>query len=131
MLEALSSHMCASCFISPDLLRASLAPPCSSSMLQWIRESADSVRPASLICDERGRAGTPRGPPRSLVARLCCCSIPLARCRRTCQVSAGYPVHSLVHATTGKSRMCKRRADLFFNAQRGYENVTLGPEYSW
>lgn len=57
MLKALSSHMCTSRFISPDLLRASLTPPYNISMLQWIRESADVVRLASLICDERGRVG--------------------------------------------------------------------------
>ncbi|KAK2918811.1 hypothetical protein Q8A73_003182, partial [Channa argus] len=30
-------------------------PPYNISMLQWIRECADLVRLASLICDERGR----------------------------------------------------------------------------
>lgn len=57
LFKAHSTHMCTSCFISPDLLRASLTPPYNISTLQWIRGSADVVRLASLICDERGRVG--------------------------------------------------------------------------
>lgn len=57
LLKARSTHMCSSCFISPDLLTASLTPPYNISMLQWRGESADLVWLASLICDERGRAG--------------------------------------------------------------------------
>ncbi len=60
LLKAHSTHMCTSCFISPDLLRAFLTPPYNISMLQWIRESADLVRLPSLICDERGRVGPHR-----------------------------------------------------------------------
>lgn len=55
VLNAFGNHMCTSCFISPDLLRASLTPPHNISTLQWRAESADSVWLASLICDERGR----------------------------------------------------------------------------
>lgn len=65
LLKAHSTHMCTSCFISPDLLRAFLTPPYNISMLQWIRESADLVRLPSLICDERG-SGTPLGRCRAL-----------------------------------------------------------------
>lgn len=60
LLRAHSTHMCTSRFISSDLLRASLTPPYTISMLQWVRESADLERLLFLICDERGRAG-PRG----------------------------------------------------------------------
>lgn len=55
VLNAFGNHMCTSCFIAPDLLRASLTPPHNISTLQWRAESADSVWLVSLICDERGR----------------------------------------------------------------------------
>lgn len=60
LLRAHSTHICTSRVISSDLLRASLTPPYTISMLQWVRESADLERLLSLISDERGRAG-PRG----------------------------------------------------------------------
>lgn len=57
LLKARSTHMCSSCFITPDIFTASLTPSYNISMLQWRGESADLVWLASLICDERGRAG--------------------------------------------------------------------------